>query len=155
MVIALAAAPAADGTTRRPAGGRASDQMMTAAMLYAIRTYGSFEDWREFYDDVRAGREESAAFEAAFGVSLLRLYADFEEWAEQQKALLHTTVYGSCLEAANHISPRALREGGGFPDYRVPLEWDDDGDGYVCEGYAAIRTETLACVVVGENGDGQ
>ena len=136
-------------------GGRSSDEMAAAAMLYAIRTYGSFEDWVEFYDDVRNGREEAAAFEAAFGVSVSRFHADFEEWAGQQKTILTTAAYGSCLEAASHISPRSLREGGGFPDYRVPVEWDEDGDGYVCEEYSAFRPETLACVVLGENGGDQ
>ena len=131
-------------------GGRSSDEMATAAMLYAIHSYGSIEDWLEFYEDVRRGREENAAFEEAFGVSLSRFHADFEEWAEQQKTILNTTAYGSCLEAANHLSPRTFAEGGGFPDYRVPLEWDDDGNGYVCEDYSALRTETLTCVVAGE-----
>ncbi|MCY4639469.1 MAG: hypothetical protein OXC94_03905 [Chloroflexi bacterium] len=132
--------------------GRASDEMSGAAMLYAIRSYGSLEDWLAFYDHVRDGREEHAAFEAAFGVPLARLYADFEEWAAQQKTILTTTAYGSCLEAASHIRPRTSSEGGGFPDFRVPLEWDEDADGYVCEGYAAFQAETLACVVIGEDG---
>ena len=131
-------------------GGQASDEMTTTAVLYAIRAYGSIEDWLEFYQDVRDGSEENAAFEAAFGVSLPRFYVDFEGWAARQKAILHTTAYGSCLEASRHLSPRRLLDGGGFADYTVPLEWDDDGDGYVCEDYSAFPTETLACVVVGE-----
>ena len=135
--------------------GRSSDEMMTAAMLYAIHSYGSIEDWLEFYEDVTGGREENAAFEAAFGVSLPRFHADFEEWAARQHAILHTTAYGSCLEASRHISPRTLRKGGGFPDYSVPLEWDDDGNGYVCEEYSAFPAETLTCVVIGEASGGQ
>ncbi len=135
--------------------GRPSDEMAGAAMLYAVRSYGSLDDWREFYAHLRDGRDEGAAFEAAFGVPLSRLYDDFEEWAGPQKTVLTTTAYGSCLEAASHIRPRSSREGGGFPDYRVPLEWDEDGDGYVCEQYSAFQTETLACVVVGENGGDQ
>lgn len=135
--------------------GGASEEMAGAAMLYAIRSYGSLDDWLEFYDHMRDGRDEAAAFEAVFGVPLSRLHADFEGWAGEQKAILTTTAYGSCLEAASHIRPRPPGEGGGFPDYRVPLEWDRDGDGYVCEEYASFRADTLVCVVVGEGERGQ
>ena len=60
--------------------GRAHDDLMGAAALYAIESYGTFEDWLAFYEDVRGGSEVHTAFQAAFGVSLLRLYADFEAW---------------------------------------------------------------------------
>lgn len=130
--------------------GRASDEMALAAMLYAIRAHGSTGDWLDFYRDVRDGREEGEAFEAAFGVPLSRLYERFEEWAGRQKEILLVTSYGSCLEASRHISARPLSEGGGFASFRVPLEWDEDGDGYVCEGYATVEEETLTCRVIGE-----
>ena len=90
------------------------------------------------------------AFEAAFGVSLLRLYADFEAWAPRERASMLALAYGSCREAAQYLLPRAARDGGGFPDYRVPLEFDDDGDGYVCEAYATFEEDRLICVVAEE-----
>ena len=130
---------------------QAHDDLMAAAMLYAIESYGTFEDWLAFYEDLQDGAEVHAAFEAAFGVELLRFYADFEAWAVQQKTRMLAVAYGSCAEAARYVTPRPLHEGGGFPDFRVPLEWDDDGDGYVCDEYAAFhREEELACRVVGE-----
>ena len=52
---------------------------------------------------------------------------------------MRALAYGSCREAARYIVPRALADGGGFPDYRVPLEFDGDGDGYVCQAYAGVR----------------
>ena len=130
--------------------GRAHDDLMGAAALFAIERYGTFEDWLAFYEDVRGGAEVHTAFQAAFGVPLLRLYADFEVWAERAQRAMVALAYGSCREAARYIVPRPLAEGGGFPDFRVPLEYDDDGDGYVCEGFALIEDERLICLVVGE-----
>ena len=130
--------------------GRAHGDLMAAAMLYAVESYGTFEDWLAFYEDLLDGAEVHTAFEEAFGVELLRLYADFEAWAARQQTYMLALAYGSCREAARYIVPRAGTEGGGFPDYRVPLEFDHDGDGYVCEQYAAFRQEELSCLVVGE-----
>ncbi len=130
--------------------GRAHEDLMAAAMLYAIESYGTFEDWRAFYEDLLDGAEVHAAFEAAFGVSLVQFYADFEEWAEQQKTILLAVAYWSCQEAARYVTPRPFAEGGGFADFHVPLALDHDGDGYVCEQYAAFRQEELSCLVVGE-----
>ena len=131
--------------------GRARDDLMAAAMLYAIDSYGTFEDWLAFYEDVLDGAEVHAAFEAAFGVSLLRLYADFEAWAARQQTNMLVLAYGSCREAAQYILPRSRTDGGGFPDYRVPLEFDADGDGYVCEQYSPFhREDELVCLIAGE-----
>ena len=130
--------------------GRAHEDLMAAAALYAVEAYGTFADWLAFYEDVRDGAAVHTAFEAAFGVSLAQLYGDFEAWAGRQQATMRAVAYGSCREAARYIAPQAVRDGGGFPDYRVPLEFDDDGDGYVCEGYAAFKDDELLCLVVGE-----
>jgi len=127
--------------------GRAHEDLMAAAALYAIESYGSFEDWLGFYDDVREGAEVHAAFEAAFGVSLLRFHGEFEAWAAREQANMRVLAYGSCREAARYIVPRSFADGGGFPDFRVPLEYDADGDGYVCEAYAGFSEDDLICVV--------
>ena len=130
--------------------GRAHEDMMAAAALFAIESYGTFEDWLVFYEAVREGGEVHTAFEGAFGVSLLQLYQDFEAWAPRQRANMLALAYGSCREAARYLPARSFQEGGGFPDYRVPLEFDADGDGYVCEGYGGFEAEELSCLVVGE-----
>jgi len=130
--------------------GRAHEDLMTAAALYAVESYGTYEDWLGFYDDVRGGAEVHAAFEAAFGVSLLRFQSEFEAWAAREQANMRVLAYGSCREAARYIVPRSFADGGGFPDFRVPLEYDDDGDGYVCEDYARFAEDELLCLVVGE-----
>ena len=129
--------------------GRAHEDLMTAAALFAIESYGTIDDWLTFYDDLMDGAELHSAFEAAFGVSLLRFYVDFEEWAERQRTILLSVAYASCQEAARYVRPRAADEGGGFADFHVPLEWDHDGDGYVCEQYAAFEQDELSCLVVG------
>ena len=131
--------------------GRAHEDLMGAAMLYAIESYGTFGDWLAFYEDLRGGAKVHAAFEAAFGVELLRFYADFEAWAARQQTTMAVLAYGSCREAAQYIVPRSRTDGGGFPDYRVPLEFDADGDGYVCEQYLPFhREEELVCLIAGE-----
>ncbi len=130
--------------------GRAHEDLMAAAALYAIDSYGTFEDWLGFYEDLRDGAELHTAFEAAFGVELVRFYAEFEEWAEREKAYMLALAYGSCREAARYLVPRVGTDGGGFPDFRVPLEFDDDGDGYVCQEFSAFAQEDLVCVVAGE-----
>lgn len=130
--------------------GRAHEDLMGAAAMYAVDAYGTFEDWLAFYQDVRDGVAVHAAFEAAFGVSLLRFHADFEAWAAREQATMRALAYGSCREAARYIVPRSFTDGGGFPDFRVPLEFDADGDGYVCEAYAGFADDDLVCVVAGE-----
>lgn len=130
--------------------GRAHDDLMAAAMLFAVENYGTFEDWLTFYEDVLDGAELHGAFEAAFGVELLRFYGEFEAWAERERSNMLALAYGSCLEAAQFIPARSLADGGGFPDFRVPLEFDHDGDGYVCEGFALFdRGDDLVCIVAG------
>ena len=129
--------------------GGAHEDLMAAAAMYAVDSYGTFEDWLAFYQDLRDGAAVHTAFEAAFGVSLQQLYADFEAWAVRQQATMRALAYGSCREAARYIVPRSFANGGGFPDYRVPLEFDADGDGYVCEAYAGFSDDDLVCVVAG------
>ena len=130
--------------------GKAHDDLMAAAALFAIETYGSWEDWLTFYEDILAGAELHTAFEATFGVELVRFYTEFEAWAERQRSNMLSLAYGSCLEAAQFIPARSLADGGGFPDFRVPLEFDHDRDGYVCEGFAQFdRGDDLVCIVAG------
>jgi len=134
--------------------GRGHEDLMAAAALFAVESYGTWGDWVGFYEEVREGAEVHAAFEGAFGVSLVRFYADFEEWAEWQRTVMLATAYKSCEEASRFLRPRRPTEGGGFADYHVPLEWDHDGDGYVCEEYGLFhREEDLTCVVVGTVGE--
>ena len=131
--------------------GRAHEDLMAAAALYAIESYGTFEDWLAFYEDLLDGAEVHTAFEAAFGVELLRFYSGFEGWAARQQRTMEVLAYGSCREAAQYIVPRSRTDGGGFPDYRVPLEFDADGDGCVCEQYLPFhREEDLVCLIAGE-----
>ena len=130
--------------------GRAHEDLMGAAALYAVEAYGTFADWLAFYQDVRDGAAMHTAFAAAFGVSLQQLYADFEAWAGREQATMRALAYGSCREAARYIVPRSFTDGGGFPDFRVPLAFDGDGDGYVCEAYAGFADDDLVCVVAGE-----
>ena len=130
--------------------GRAHEDMMGAAAFYAVEAYGTYEDWVALYRDVRGGAEVQTAFEAAFGVSLQQLYTDFEAWAGREQATMRALAYGSCREAARYIVPRSFAGGGGFPDFRVPLEFDADDDGYVCEAYAGFADDDLVCVLAGE-----
>ncbi|MXX19646.1 MAG: hypothetical protein F4X03_06170 [Dehalococcoidia bacterium] len=122
---------------------RASDDLNTLAMLYAITDYGEFADWRRFYGAVLSGLHAEVAFESVFSATLTEFYADFEEWADHQKIILISTAFSSCREAAANI-PRKLdptATGRGFPDYRVPLEADHDGDRIVCEDTATTPTQ--------------
>ena len=130
--------------------GRGHDDLMTAAALFALERYGTEESWLALYQDLLDGAEIHTAFEEWFGVSLLRFYQDFETWAARERTNMLALAYGSCGEAARYLSPRPFSEGGGFPDFRVPLEYDADGDGYVCEEYARLQEDEVLCVVVGE-----
>ncbi len=130
--------------------GRGHDDLMTAAALFALERYGTEESWLALYRELLDGAEIHTAFQEWFGVSLLRFYQDFEAWAAQERTEMLALAYGSCGEAARYIAPRAAEDGGGFPDYRVPLEYDEDGDGYVCEQFARFEEEELLCVVAGE-----
>ncbi len=122
---------------------QASEDMMTLAMLYAISEYGDFADWLRFYGSVVAGLEASFAFESVFEATLELFYEDFEEWADHQKIILISTAFSSCQDASESIRPQQdpSGTGSGFPDYRVPLEPDDDGDGIVCEGFTPISDQ--------------
>ncbi|MCY3506135.1 MAG: hypothetical protein OXH41_08235, partial [Chloroflexi bacterium] len=118
---------------------RAAEDLQTLAMLYAITDYGEFADWRRFYGAVLSGLDAEVAFESIFSATLQEFYADFEEWADHQKIILISTAFPSCLAASEHLRRQAgsVGVGFGYPDYRVPLEEDDDGDGVVCEGFIA------------------
>ena len=121
---------------------RASDDMQTLVMLYALEEYGEFADWLRFYGSTAAGLDADAAFQSVFNATLAEFYGDFEEWADNQKLILFSTAFSSCLEASRSIrtQPSATGSGRGFPDYRVPLEVDHDDDGIVCEGFVPIQT---------------
>lgn len=118
---------------------RASDDMKTLVMLYALQDYGEFADWLRFYGGTAAGLDADAAFQSVFNATLAEFYNDFEEWADHQQIILFSTAFSSCLEASRSIRPQgdASGTGSGFPDYRVPLEPDHDEDGLVCEGFIA------------------
>ena len=121
---------------------QASDDMKTLAMLYALEYYGDFADWLRFYSSVLAGLDADTAFQSIFNATLPDFYGDFEEWADHQRIILISTAFSSCREAALSLSPQSGSVGisRGFPDYRVPLETDDDDDGLVCEGYVVLPT---------------
>lgn len=120
---------------------RASEDMMTAAALYAIQRYGNLRDWVGIHSRVVAGGDADAAFEEVYGDSLAEFYAAFEAWASQEKLILVTGAFDSCEEAARNLSPRGGTVGvdAGFPDYRVPTARDHDDDGLVCEGHLPVR----------------
>ena len=116
---------------------QATDDLETLAMLYVVTEFGDFADWRRFYGGVVSGLDADTAFESVFDTTLEEFYDDFEEWADDQKIILIATAFPSCLAASEHIrrQPGSVGAGFGYPDYRVPLELDDDGDGIVCEGF--------------------
>ncbi|MDE2670791.1 MAG: hypothetical protein OXI51_14190 [Chloroflexota bacterium] len=116
---------------------RASDDMKTLVMLYALDDYGEFADWLRFYGGTVSGLDADVAFQSVFNATLAEFYNDFEEWADHQQIILFSTAFSSCLEASRSIRAQADPAGlsSGFPDYRVPLEPDPDEDGIVCEGY--------------------
>ena len=78
-----------------------------------------------------------------FEVPLAEFYETFEEWTDQQKLILTSIAFRSCREASEHIRLRtgSVGFGQGFPDYRVPLELDEDDDGIVCEGFTPVTDE--------------
>ena len=122
---------------------QASDNMMTLVMLYTIHEHGEFADWLRFYSSTQAGLPVGTAFESVFEISLAKFYETFEEWADHQKLVLTSTAFRSCQEASQHIKQvvGSVGFGQGFPDYRVPLEIDDDDDGVVCEGFVAATQD--------------
>ena len=124
--------------------GRASENMQTMGMLYAIDVYGDIKDWFQFYDQLLLGQEASRAFEGVFSATLPEFYGSFEEWVEHQKLVLIASSFPSCVEASQSLRAQrgSVGRGSGFPDYRVPLAVDDDGDGIVCEdAYATAICE--------------
>lgn len=123
---------------------QANDDLKTLAMMYVLEDYGDFADWRRLYGSVLAGLDANAAFQGIFNATLSEFYEDFEEWADHQKIILISTAFPSCLEASQHLRRQAGSIGieFGYPDYRVPLEIDDDGDGIVCEGFIRQTTPT-------------
>ncbi|MXY72962.1 MAG: hypothetical protein F4Y97_08000 [Dehalococcoidia bacterium] len=127
--------------------GRASDNMQSMGMLYAIDVYGDIKDWFQFYDRLLLGQDASVAFPAVFSATLPEFYGSFEEWVEHQKLILIASSFPSCVEASKSLRAQkgSVGRGSGFPDYRVPLAVDHDGDGIVCEDAFA----TAICVIPG------
>ena len=122
---------------------RASGDLMTIVMLYTIEEHGDFADWLRFYGSTAAGLDVNTSFEGVFEVPLAEFYETFEEWTDQQKLILTSIAFRSCREASEHIRLRtgSVGTGQGFPDYRVPLELDEDDDGIVCEGFTPVTDE--------------
>ncbi len=114
----------------------ASEAMQTMGMLYALEHYGDIKDWIELYDRLLLGEDASSAFEAVLGVTLPEFYGAFEAWGERQELILIAGSFPSCYEASQSLRPQqgSVGTGRGFPDFRVPLAVDEDGDGIVCEG---------------------
>jgi len=124
--------------------GVASEAMQATGMLYGIGVYGDIKDWFQLYDRLLLGHDANSAFEDVYAATLPEFYSAFEEWVEHQKLVLIASSFPSCVEASQSLRAQrgSVGRGSGFPDYRVPLEVDDDGDGIVCEdAYAAAICE--------------
>ena len=117
--------------------GRAGEELMTLGVVRAIHEYGRYRDWLAFYRNALTSGNVAGAFEEAFDASLGEYYLLFEAWAADRNAVLRSTAFESCEEASRSIRLQGGQVGvdAGYPDYRVPLEPDLDGDGLVCEGY--------------------
>lgn len=115
--------------------GREDASLRELVFVFAIQEYGTFGDWVRFYRHVQVGWEVETAFKEVFGVTLPEFYSIFEEWVSDQKLVLIASAYGSCTEAYLKIP----LYGGGFPDYRVPLEKDLDNDGIVCQEFIGTQ----------------
>ena len=113
---------------------------MTMAVAYAIREHGGVRNWFDFYGEVAAGADMAAAFERAIDMSLPEFYTDFEEWAANENRNLHADAFATCAEAGQslHLQGGTAGIDAGYPDYRVPSEVDQDGDGLVCEGFTPL-----------------
>ena len=120
--------------------GQASEDLRTLAVAYAISKHGGSRQWFDFYEGVAASPDVAGAFEEATGLSLPEFYDDFEVWAEHQNRNLHAETFASCEEAGQSLSLQGGTAGidAGYPDFRVPTEDDDDGDGLVCEGFLPL-----------------
>ena len=119
----------------------ASDDLMTLAVLYAVSEYGTLEEWMHVHGEMRAGKTASGALESIYGASLDDFYSAFEDWADHQRTIVLLHSFRSCTEAALYLElgKGAIGQGIGFPDYRVPLEEDDDADGTVCEDWSTTH----------------
>ena len=117
--------------------GYAGEELMSLGVVWATNEYRGYRNWLGFYRSAVASGDAAAAFEEAFDTSLTRYYDIFETWAESRKAVLQATAFQSCEEASRNLRLQAGEDDSdpGYPDYRVPLEPDHDGDGLVCEGY--------------------
>ena len=120
--------------------GLASEDLMTLAAAYAIGEHGGFRNWFDLYRDIAAGADVSTTFDEELGLSLTAFYDAFEGWAEHQNRNLHADAFATCAEAGQSLDLRGGTVGvdAGFPDFRVPTEADDDGDGLVCEGFVPL-----------------
>ncbi len=120
--------------------GQASDDMMAMAVAYAIREHGGSRNWFDLYREVAAGGGVDAAFEKGIGMSLPEFYDDFEGWAANENRNLHADAYATCEEAGQSLRLQGgtTVNDAGYPDFRVPSEDDDDGDGIVCEGFVPL-----------------
>ncbi len=94
--------------------GEASEGLMGAAVAYAIHEYGSSRSGFRSTAGSLAGQQPAGAFEAP----LDHFYADFEEWAADQRLILIVTGFG---RATRQRAPSALRgQGGCDHDERFP-----------------------------------
>ena len=120
--------------------GQASGDLMTTAVAYAIREHGGSRTWFDLHGAITGGADPRAAFQEALGISLAEFYDAFEQWATLESAALHADAYATCAEAGQslHLQGGAAGLDAGYPDFRVPSEVDDDGDGIVCEGFTPL-----------------
>ncbi|MCY4391332.1 MAG: hypothetical protein OXE43_04675 [Chloroflexi bacterium] len=119
---------------------QASGDLMTTAVAYAIREHGGSRTWFDLHGAIMGGADPGAAFQEALGISLLEFYDAFERWATRENADLHADAFASCAEAGQslHLQGGTAGTDAGYPDFRVPSEVDEDGDGIVCEGFTPL-----------------
>lgn len=117
--------------------GQASENLMELAVTYAVNEQGGSRKWFNLYGKIADGVDVDAAFEQELSMSLSEFYDDFEAWAANENRNLHAGAYATCAEAGQSLRLQGGTAGtdAGYPDFRVPSEEDDDGDGIVCEGF--------------------
>ena len=120
--------------------GSASEELMTLAVVYAITEHGGTRNWFDLYGEIASGADADATFQEELGMSLAEFYTAFEAWAARENRVLQAESFATCAEAGQSLDLQGGTAGidAGYPDFRVPTEVDDDGDGLVCEGFTPL-----------------